>query len=495
MKTALNRFEKKYPALLSGILLLLGMSSPNHLFLHLVILSFFFFFLKKGEKILYLSLFLIGYLLAPSIDFLDVDKEKGIPTTAHFSIDSVQSSSSPFCKSLIYKGKLSHFPEEHPCHGKTIASSIYFKDPQKRPRADRDYQIEGLLHPNLEHSSQPWIFKPKKNATWKPIEKTYRLAELRYSAKKSLLRYFQKHTDNPLTASFFHTLLTSDIEENSLAMDFGKIGVQHILAISGFHFALIALFLGFILLKILPPRWAYGALLFLLSLYYLFLGDSPSIQRAWIAISLLLLGKIFNLRGNAINTLGVCLCLEILCNPSIIDHVGFVLSFLSTLSILLLFPLILPLFDPLFPTRTFSNIQSMRLLDQCGYLIGSFFKQALAINIAVHIVCIPILLHLFHRFPCLSLLYNLFLPYCVGITLLLLCTTLILFPLPYLDSLLFSINTSWSSSLLTITSNPPVLLDFTLYSNLFSYEIVLLFLTSLFLFIIYSNEKKIESLV
>ena len=56
----------------------------------------------------------------------------------------------------------------------------------------------------------------------------------------------------------------------------------------------------------------------------------------------------------------------------------------------------------------------MTPLHQTGHLFSSLLRKALALNIAVHFVTLPVLLFIFLKFPWLSLLYNLFFPFLGG---------------------------------------------------------------------------------
>lgn len=488
------RFWEKHPALLLGIILLLGTAFSFHCDL-LELLVFFVLlipFVKQRrhwkKTLFFLLVFVLGWgsasYRAPLIQ-LSHPKTEG---SARFSISSIKNYHSPFHRSLAYKGKLLSFHSEQEEIFTPIPCQIYLPISIKRPKADCDYEINGTL---VQKGPRQFVFKPKKNRPWTPIPSTSSLAEVRYQAKLAVHNYLKEHIKDRSVSTFLNALAAGDVDERTLSMEFSRLGIQHILAISGFHFALIALFLNLLLQLFLSPRFSASALILLLSAYYLFLGDSPSVQRAWIAMSAFLVGKLFNLRISALNALGLGLCFEVLIEPSLISHLGFILSFLCTLSILLLYPLMQPICGLLLPVRTFPTAKSMPHLDQWGYVIAAFIRNALAVNIAVHLACLPVLLLLFHRFPLLSLVYNLFFPFWVSISLLLLCAAaLFAFPIPPLGQFLFAINEHWTSFALTITSHPPVLIDFVIRSKSLTYGSVVLFLSALFMAAIFFTESK-----
>ncbi|MBS0651810.1 MAG: ComEC/Rec2 family competence protein [Verrucomicrobia bacterium] len=490
-------FWEKHPALLLGIILLLGTAfsfhcDPIELFTFFVLLIPFAKQPRQWKKmVFFLLVFALGWgsacYRAPLIQ-LNHPKMEG---NARFTISSIKNYQSPFHRSLAYKGKLHGFHSQDKNLFTPIPCQIYLPFSTNRPKANCDYEINGTL---VQKGPRQFVFKPKKNRPWTPIPSTSSLAEIRYKAKLAVHDYLKEHIKDRSASTFLNALATGDVDERTLSMEFSRLGIQHILAISGFHFALIVLFLSILFNLFLSPRISSSLLILLLSAYYLFLGDSPSVQRAWIAMSAFLVGKLFNLRISALNALGLGLCFEVLIEPAVISHLGFILSFLCTLSILLLYPLMQPICKLLLPSRTFSTAKSMPHLDQWGYVIAAFIRNALAVNIAVHLACLPVLLFLFHRFPLLSLVYNLFFPFWVSISLLLLCAALLFaFPIPPLGQFLFAINEHWTSFALTITSHPPALIDFVIRSKSLTYGSVVLFLSALFMAAIYFTECK-ESL-
>jgi competence protein ComEC len=487
------KFWEKHPALLIGIILLIGTAfSFHHEPIELCLLLGFIVPIisqTKSWKVatFLLLIFAIGWASAcyraPLIT-LPHPKMEGI---ARFAISAIKPHQSPFHRSLVYRGELVEFRSgEIELRG--IPCLLYLPFSKERPTGDRDYFIRGTL---IQKEDRRFTLKPEKRTPWVPVPSTFHFAELRYCAKQKIQTFLNQHLSHPSVATFLNALATGEVDERNLAMEFGRVGLQHILAISGFHFALIALFFNFILQLFLPPRFSSLCLILLLSIYYLFLGDSPSVQRAWIAITALLVGKAFNRQTNALNALGVGLCAEILLDPTVISHTGFILSFLSTGAILQFVPLVRPLCEFLLPIRCFSNVKSMPSLDRWGYLIGSLLRQSLMINTAVHLVCLPVLLFLFHRFPLLSFAYNLFFPFWVSISLLLLCTACLLILLaPPLGHFLFFLVDRWTNFVLNATSHPPAFLDFVIRIPPFSYSTILILLFLFFIISISYADKK-----
>jgi competence protein ComEC len=479
-KKAFEDFWMKYPALMSGLILLLGTAHGlNPQIIYPIFLISLCIFSVKKRIILFLFLFTAAFLMTsyryPSVQ-LPQEKIKGVGT---FSISSLKSQQSPFQRSLVYKGMLD-FEGQEGFSASRLPCQIYLPSSSHYPPADCDYVIEGTLVQKREHF---FVLKPDKKIPWKPIARTFSLAKWRFLAKQAVYDYLKRHIPDTQPQIFLNALATGEVDERILSLEFGRLGMQHILAISGFHFALIALFFGFLFRLIFSHRVSAILLLILLSSYFFFLGNSPSIQRAWLAIFIILVGQLFHLRTSALNALGIGLWIEILTDPLLLNHIGFQLSFLCTLAILLLYPITLSFFNSLLPKRSLTDLMHMPKLDQHGYIFSSLIRETLAINLAVQIASLPLLLLLFHRFPLIGLAYNLFFPFWASISLLLLCCSLFFSPLHQL-------NNWWTGAALEISSNPPAILDFTIRCKHIPHYAVILFLAILFTYAIRWHAKQ-----
>lgn len=314
--------------------------------------------------------------------------------------------------------------------GKNITSFIPLPSLEKVQHAN--YQISGTL----EQKRDFFIFTPIKEATWKGLGADFCLPKARLICKLFLAKQISKLYPTP-TVHHFLTAITLGVLDNPLLrFCFGKLGLQHILAISGFHFAILSLCVGFALRLLLPRKLAIYSLIFLLTLYFLLLGTAPSILRAYLATILYLIGSLMNVRPRAINLLSAALILELLIAPTSVVSLGFQLSFLATAAILFLCPLVKPWIDNLLPRRPLQRALRLPSIEKPIYLICSALRPILTVNIAVFLVILPASLYYFSTFPLSSLLFNLFIPLCVtlSISLFLLALSLFFFPLYLMPS-------------------------------------------------------------
>jgi len=391
---------------------------------------------------------------------------EGLVGKGVFHIESITRSQSPFQTSIVYKGILKTFNE----HTK-IPCRLYQKSPIEN--GSYDLLIEGKL---LSKGPAHYVLKP---TSMEPLFDTHTQAQWRFEIKNKLRSYLKVRFQEPKTAAFLLSMVTGEIDDRLLSLEFNRLGLLHLLGISGFQFALLAFLLGLILRIFLPRNISYIALMIVLTAYAYILGDSPPIERAWLGTILYLISLLFGFPFSALNALGLAALMELIKDPLLIFHLGFQFSFLCTAAILLVYPLFRSALAKIFPIRSFKNVTEMSLLDQHGYLLSTFCRESLALNGAIHLVTLPLIFYHFHKFPLLSLLYNLFLPVGVSVVyLLLLIGTLLDF------SLFHTLTQSLSTLILHIAMHPPALYDFQWRVGSFSMTLTILFLTVIFSMIV-----------
>jgi ComEC/Rec2-related protein len=125
--------------------------------------------------------------------------------------------------------------------------------------------------------------------------------------------------------------------DEGIKSDFIRSGLVHTLAASGLNVGLVGalfLFLG----RKLPPSAQLALAGLMIAFYAAMTGFPPSVQRAAMMFEIALLIKLCNKQLAPVSLLvlsGVCLAIV---NPSIVSMVGFQLSFMSTLGLLLMVP-------------------------------------------------------------------------------------------------------------------------------------------------------------
>lgn len=447
----------RQPALLYGLALLLG----TYFVLQSPLAIFPFFFLLDKKHVLRAVLFFllpIAYLyqcysFPPS----------GTTVAGQFHIHSIQESKG-FAKGWNYRGVLK-------TSGGCICCSIHSKTLYS---ADRSYTITGTAH------TQDLHYYSIKASSWEPVEKSYSLAEHRYRAKKWVKEYIERHIKQKRAACFLTGMVIGSLEDPVMLQEFGSLGLSHIMAISGFHFALLTLAFHLLLRLALPPKTEAVLLMILLTAYLLFIGDSPSIQRAWIAAMIFLLGQLLERPPRPLNSLGAALLIAILLDPLSATTLSFQLSFLATAGILVLYNPLSRLLKLWLPKLSMKEAVERSLLWQHAYFASALVREALALTAAVHLAILPLLLYYFHTISLNSLIYNLFFPFCASIA-------LFLFLLGILTGgLLHPLNGWYCEQLLTLTESPPLLYK-AIYIESISHLIIVIYITSLFIIMICYN--------
>jgi len=122
---------------------------------------------------------------------------------------------------------------------------------------------------------------------------------------------------------------------------FKRTGTAHVLAISGLHVGIVAV-LFFLLLKLfpLPRRGRYILTMVLLIGYALLTGGRPSVIRAVVMASIFLAGFVLERETDSLNSLSLAGFLLLVFDPMNLADIGFQLSFVSVLSIILFYPFI-----------------------------------------------------------------------------------------------------------------------------------------------------------
>lgn len=123
---------------------------------------------------------------------------------------------------------------------------------------------------------------------------------------------------------------------------FSSTGVAHLLAVSGFHVAIVCGFLS-LLLSFLPKnsfcKWMkYLLLLALLWAFVVITGLAPSAIRAGLMLTFYLTGRTIRRKSDGYNTLAASAFCMLVFNPLYLFDIGFQLSYLAVLSILYLQP-------------------------------------------------------------------------------------------------------------------------------------------------------------
>jgi competence protein ComEC len=419
--------------------------------------------------------------------------EKGMNGSALLDIAALTHKNTSYGNSWNYQGKILRFvssgTSEEIMGNIPVTACLPDQESLKRPHANCTYLMEGKLK---RTKMGKYIFYPKKNYPWQSIGGSWSPAEWRYQAKQAVNDYIKHKISREPVSSFLTGIATGDFENRLLSFEFSRFGLQHIMAISGFHFTIVASILGFLFSLLVGRKVALISLMILMTLYFLFLGSAPSVIRAWVSCMLAFSAFLVERPSSGLNALGVGLLAALIWDPELVHHIGFQFSFVATAAILIFYSPFDAYLQILFPKRRWSTLIDMNGINQHGFIVLSLFRQALALSLAVNLAALPITFYYFQKFPLMSILYNLFFPGMVSLSMLLLIAGFIgdLFT-PYLGNLFHYINENFTQFVLDYTHALPRQLDIYFNASL-SQEIVIVYLTLYFCTGMYLWTRKIK---
>jgi competence protein ComEC len=205
-------------------------------------------------------------------------------------------------------------------------------------------------------------------------------------------RKYLKFKDSQSVASTLILGYRAELDQHILDA-YSKTGTLHILSVSGMHVAIVVILLNWIFGRLDNYRYGKPLKLFLMIsliwFYSLITGLAPSILRAALMLTLVLIAGYRSKKINSFNIIAVAAFILLLYNPFMLMDVGFQLSFLAVLGLIYLQPKIYKLF-------VFDN----KIID--------FFWSCAAVSIAAQLATTAISLYYFHQFPVYFILSNLY---------------------------------------------------------------------------------------
>lgn len=486
---AIRNFFSKNPSLAIAFSAALGAEASLQQLPALLLLLFPMNYMSTN--ILSKLIFSIGFgalaffLTEASIHFPNLPEE-GVVGTATISIDQLSYKTTTHQSSWVYRGKVLAFK------GLQLKGiPFYLSLPGKkkdRPLADCNYDIECRLK---KGKGNQVILKPLLNSSWTPLN-VISWSETRFFAKQKVKTWIEQQFSSPSTIQFLSGLVIGEFDDRQLRQDFGRFGLLHLLAISGFHFSLLAMLLELLFRPFLSPRGLTLMLFILLSIYFLFLGWGLSILRAWLTL-LIYLGAYFYERfSSPLNSLGIALLFSVFFDPFLLENLGFQFSFLTTAAILLGLEPFSELLHKIFPKRNFDTTDKWSKIDQFTYMTLGFMKNGLSLAFSTTLIALPISIYYFDMFPILSLFYNIFFPLLVSISMGLLMLGAILFFIPPLASQVHLVNDYFTSFILNMTYDVPKSWDIVLTFPRFSTIQIIFYIIIVFTSTIYFKKSKEE---
>ncbi len=238
--------------------------------------------------------------------------------------------------------------------------------------------------------------------------------------RSHLLRSFDDHFSQPYAGFLKALVLGYRFElDNTIKQKFQLAGLMHVLAISGLHVGLLTLFLFTVFRLVqIPSRWHYGILMLFLIGYSMVTGAQPPVIRATVMITLWSIGKLLSRQVNPLNVLFAAVLGILMVQPNQLFWVGFQLSFLAVLFILI----------GMQGLSRWQWLQQFQQRSMWHYRLVKYGIIPVWVTAWAQLGTLPIVIQVFHIFSPISFLLNLIV--IPGITLILYLSILYLIVTP-----------------------------------------------------------------
>lgn len=215
-----------------------------------------------------------------------------------------------------------------------------------------------------------------------------------YTARENILAVLQKNvSSNKDELGIAEALLigyTNDLDKD-LVQAYSNTGVVHIIAISGMHLGLIYVMLVWLFAKIpLINKSKLVQVILILSCLWLFsllTGAAASVVRSAVMFTCVTIGRNYFRASSIYNSLAASAFVMLCFNPYYLWDVGFQLSYLAVVGIIIF-------------QKPIYNLVYIR-----NKYVNEIWKLV-AISMAAQLLAFPICIYYFHQFPNLFLLSN-----------------------------------------------------------------------------------------
>ncbi|NLI57093.1 MAG: DNA internalization-related competence protein ComEC/Rec2 [Clostridium sp.] len=171
-------------------------------------------------------------------------------------------------------------------------------------------------------------------------------------------------------------------------------GLAHVIVVSGMHVGYILLgFVVFFRKCRIKRTFANIIIIGVLWGYAVITGLGPSVMRAVIMASVVLVGQIIKREADILNSISFAAFIILLFNPALLFSVGFQLSFISTISIILFYKNLSSLLTNRLLPQYLTDIISLTLSAQIGVLPISvfYFNEISLVSVISNVLVAPII--------------------------------------------------------------------------------------------------------
>jgi len=219
--------------------------------------------------------------------------------------------------------------------------------------------------------------------------------------------------------------------DEDLRQAYADTGIVHIIAISGGNITIFFIVVAFLLGWIRHKKYVwvkYAVALPIIWFYVLMAGAQPSAMRAAVMFSIMAFGIMMQKNKNGFNQL-LAAAFALLCSePAWLFSIGFQLSFIAVLSILLFYKHVYNLL----PITGRSVEEGGSKVLKVAFTIADGFGSVVSMSIAAEILVAPVVMYYFHTYPIMFALANIAAFIFMSITLVAGVVLVAVSPIPFL---------------------------------------------------------------
>ena len=189
---------------------------------------------------------------------------------------------------------------------------------------------------------------------------------------------------------------------------FNATGTSHVLVISGSNVALIAAMVLGLSRRLVGRRWAVGVALLGIAAYTVLVGAEASVLRAALMGELVVVASGLGRRSTALISLAAACWGMLLVNPQTLYDVGFQLSAIATLGLILFATEIMAWLNARWPALQGGVLTGGAAVDaSVGALLRGMVVDGGVMTVAASILTLPLVAYHFQRVSALGVLVNL----------------------------------------------------------------------------------------
>lgn len=249
----------------------------------------------------------------------------------------------------------------------------------------KKYLSQKGIHFQAYQNSRQWLKLGSNNGNF--------LFSMAYGLREKAMSVYKKSgiSGDEFAILTALTLGVKDYLSDEIVESYSDSGAMHVLAVSGLHVGIIMLVVSRLLSFMNKRRYLLVLqsiiIIVLIWIFAMITGLAPSVSRASLMVTFILVGKISRKKPSIYNTIAASAFIILLMNPQALFQVGFQLSYIAVISIILFQPKI------------------YRLLDVKNYWLDKIW-QLTSVSFAAQIGTSAISIYYFHKFPVYALFTN-----------------------------------------------------------------------------------------